>query len=402
MISAYSIAAVFFMIIAVGAMYRNLTFRSPFYLDIFGKKYARESKTITGIFDRLEWGAGGGYWMVCRVGESGTEVKFPHTRAVSGETSGQEIPLILVKDIGFDVYIPQNHRNEKSFADCVVLEPDGIAQQNKKTQAVFATGVAGCCIGFVCLQSIPVFSCILFLASTAAFILSRPLLDWKKCEECCKINIKEVQKAKATEVDLKKNAFPPDYDHWSQTKKDLYGITVRLESEQMAGKEDAELDSDTPPADGWVNIEQPDIDNPGYPEEPSVYEGIVPKACKNCGCIVDNDAFFCPNCGAQQKKVPDFPKEWEGFEEFEDKQKNVVNDATPTDVTSKETENADKTENDTDDAASKEQRENLHKSNSSRRGKKSRNRRYRPDTNSGETDVDKMIRSLESPAQFTL
>ena len=103
MISAYSIAAVFFMIIAVGAMYRNLTFRSPFYLDIFGKKYARESKTITGIFDRLEWGAGGGYWMVCRVDESGTEVKFPHTRAVSGETSGQEIPLILVKDIGFDV-----------------------------------------------------------------------------------------------------------------------------------------------------------------------------------------------------------------------------------------------------------------------------------------------------------
>ena len=100
--------------------------------------------------------------------------------------------------------------------------------------------------------------------------------------------------------------------------------------------------------------------------------------------------------------MPDFPKEWEGFEEFEDKQKNVVNDATPTDVTSKETENADKTENDTDDAASKEQRENLHKSNGSRRGKKSRNRRYRPDTNSGETDVDKMIRSLESPAQFTL
>lgn len=401
MISVYSIAAVFFMIIAVGAMYRNFTSRSPFYLDIFGKKYARESKTITAIFEKLEWGAGGGYWMVCRIGENGVEAKFPHTRTISEESAGKEIQLAAVKDVGFDVYIPQGHRNEKPFADCVVMGPEEITQQNKKAQAIFAIAIAGCCIGFVFLQSIPVLSCILFLASTAAFMLSKPLLDWKKCEECCKIYTKKAEKAKTQEVDLKRSAFPPDYDHWSQTQKDLYGITVRLESEQMAGKEDAELDDDTPPVDGWVNIEQPDIDHPDYPEEPSTYEGIVPKACKNCGCIVDNDAFYCPNCGAPQKKVTDFPKSWEGFEEFEEKQEGGAKNVDFEDAESESVTNSETSDNNKGNAVPKGQ-DAPHKANGPRRGKKSKNRRYRPDTNSGGTDVDKMIRSLESPSQPTL
>ena len=232
-------------------------------------------------------------------------------------------------------------------------------------------------------------------------MLSKPLLDWKKCEECCKIYTKKAEKVKTQEVDLKRSAFPPDYDHWSQTQKDLYGITVRLESEQMAGKEDAELDDDTPPVDGWVNIEQPDIDHPDYPEEPSTYEGIVPKVCKNCGCIVDNDAFYCPNCGAPQKKVTDFPKSWEGFEEFEEKQEGGAKNVDFEDAESESVTNSEMFDNNKGNAVPKGQ-EAPHKANGPRRGKKSKNRRYRPDTNSGGTDVDKMIRSLESPSQPTL
>lgn len=77
--------------------------------------------------------------MVCRIGENGVEAKFPHTRTISEESAGKEIQLAAVKDVGFDVYIPQGHRNEKPFADCVVMGPEEITQQNKKAQAIFAT-----------------------------------------------------------------------------------------------------------------------------------------------------------------------------------------------------------------------------------------------------------------------
>lgn len=398
MIPIYSIAAVFFMIVAIGAMYQNFTSRSPFYLDIFGKKYARESKAVTGIFERLEWGAGGGYWMICRIEECEIEIKFPHTRTVSGDSTGKEIQLILLKDADSDVYMLQNHRNEKPFVDCVVMEPEEIAQQNKKVQAIFVTAVAGCCVGFACLQAIPVFSCILFLASTAAFVLSRPLLDWKKCEDCCKIYTKKAEKAKTPKVDLKRGAFPPDFDHWSQIQKDLYGITVRLESERMAGRKDAELGDDDPPVEESVNIEQPNIVHSGHSKEPGVYDGIIPKACKNCGCIVDNDAYYCPNCGAPQEKVPDFPKNWERLEEFEKKLEDK-----PEDTFSQEAK-CEKTAitKPLDNTVPKEQEEKPQKPNASRRGKKSKNRRYRPAINSSGTDVDKMIQSLEAPSQLTL
>lgn len=396
MISAYSIAAVFFMIIAAGAMYYNVASRSPFFLDIFGKKYARESKTVTGVVDRLEWGAGGGYWMICHIGENGVEAKIPNMRTSGGITPGSEIQLVLLKDVNCEVYLPQNHRNEKSFADCMVMDVEKIAQQNKKAQIIFIAAAVGSLLGFVFLQSIPVLSCVLFLISAAAFTFSKPLLDWKKCEECCKIDVKEAKKEKSADPGSQPGAFPPDYDHWSQTQKDLYGITVRLEAERMAGKEDAEMNEEDFSADGWVNIQEPSIDCPAPTEEKLSYEGIVPKACKNCGCIVDNDAFYCPNCGAPQKRMENFPKHWEALEAFEGAQ-DIVTDPEST----KEAPCSEANES-ADDAEYQGQKEKQQRPNSSRRGKKAKNRRHRPETTADGTDVDKVIQSLESTSQSTL
>lgn len=398
MISAYSIAAVFFMIVAIGAMYRNFTSRSPFYLDIFGKKYARESQVVTGVFEKLEWGVCGSCWLICRIEKNGIEVKLPHTCTIKEGFLNKEIQLVLFKDTGFDVYVLQCHRNEnESFTDHVVMKSEEITQQNKKAQIIFAIAAVGCCIGFAYLQSIPVFSCILFLASTAVFMLSKPLLDWKKYEKCCKIYTKEAGRAKMPEVGLKQSGFPPDYNHWSQIQKDLYSIKVRLESEQIVGKGNTKLEDNIPP----VEIEQLDVNQPSNSEESNVYEGSVFKVCENCGCIVDNDVFYCPNCGAPQKKVITFPKNCGKFEGLEKKQENGQDISFPK-IKSEEITSSERLDDGIDNVVPKERTEKVQEANNLRCGKKSKNRRYRPHAKSSETDVDKMIQSLEPSSLSSL
>lgn len=399
MISIYSVTAVFFMIIAIGAMYRNFTSRSPFYLDFFGEKYARNGKAVKGIFEKLELGAGGGSWIICHVGKE-TEVRLPNTHAMNNDFIGKEIHLALVKDVDFDVYIQQTtYGDEKCFANCVIMEPEKIAQQNKKAQGIFLSAVMGCCIGFACLQSIPFLSCILFLASTTVFALFKPLLDWKKYVECCKIYTKKAEETNISVNDLKQSAFPPDFNYWSQAQKDLYSIAVRLESEQKTDRDKSELGDDSPPIERRAdNIEQPDVDRQAHSEKQSVYAKIAPKACENCGCIIDNDNYYCPNCGALQKKTATFHENWKDVK----KTKNRANEVFYQHTNAEKAMSAKKIDGDMDNTVFKDTQEDAQKSNTPKHGKKSKNRRHRPNVDSNGTDVNKMIQSLESPSQLIL
>ena len=125
--TVYSFAAVFFMAIAAGCAYYNLTTRSPIFLTILGKQYARESKIVTGTLDRIEWGVGGGYWMVCHVDGYEQEIRLPYARIINGDNTYTEtrkpISLVLIKDEKFDVFLPRNHKNSKSY-HCLLYTSD--------------------------------------------------------------------------------------------------------------------------------------------------------------------------------------------------------------------------------------------------------------------------------------
>lgn len=407
MISVYSMAAVFFMIAAAAAMYCNITTRSPFFLDIFGKRYARKSNLIVGTITRYEWGTGGGLCMICDV--NGKEIQLPSSKTVVDETEKRDINLVLVKEKDFDVYLLQNHKNNKTYQECLVLDSKEISEYNKKAQILFLGAVVGFILGFTTLQSSPVLSCAIFWVSTAIFMLSRPLLCWKKCSECCKIYTKKPNELSNPVVNITKNSFPPDYEYLSQNQKDLYNISVRLDAKKTAGEENAQLKEADIPEEGWLNSKISEIGkDENCFEESSIYNGVAPKACKVCGCIIDNDAFFCQNCGTPQNEFANgFAKKWKEFEQFNTEEivKKTIQDKEDEPVEAKTTEFGNIIEKTKETVF--ENSSNILENNqiiqqdedsnhSPKRGKKSKNRRYRHTDGSSSTDVDKILKSLET------
>lgn len=408
--TVYSFAAVFFMAIAAVCAYYNLTTRSPFFLTILGKQYARESKIVTGTLDRIDWGVGGGYWMVCHVDGYEQEIRLPYARIINGDNTYTEtrkpISLVLIKDEKFDVFLPRNHKNSKSYQECAVLNGAELTPYAQKAQVLFSAAIAGGLIGFACMQSAPIVSCAAFFTAALGFRFTKPLLDWKNCEECCKINKTEQKQSVITCVDAKVCPFPADYDYWSPVQKELYDISARLDAEKTAEQRTTRLHESDTLEDGWTNIELPESDNPDQVEEAFCYNEVALKACGNCGYIIDSDVSDCPNYGAPPQKLAS--NMYEAQDTVEEKEALCIEDETPlceTASTNIQNEKMEALANPTRNEPCTEGVINVLEAKEEKsqcevppkRGKKSRNRRHRA-VNSNSTDVDKMISSLEAPA----
>lgn len=436
---AYSLVAVFFLIVAVIAAYRNIVNRSLIFLKFLGKYYSRKSNIVTGSVVRYEWGTGGGYWMICRIDEDNTgEIKLPcdsRPKQTAGEPINESIPLIAVDGGQCTVYMRQKRNAPTTFQKCQTMSEEEVQKINKNATAVLVFAVVLWGVGFACIQSFPVISTALFMASTILFSITSTVRSWKNNTECCTIYKKESCKAKSVE-ERTKNPFPPGYDYWSQRRKELFEISVRMDSEREEEQENAALDEKDVPMEGWTNIDSPEMDMPTPDEDAFLYTGLVPRPCKNCGCIIDVDASFCPNCGAAQKeqKSKEMPKHI--FPTSAEEQNTLVsppdfeaifdtppqetlgdklstNQALKDDVVSETSDSLSESpcQQDTSDISGDFQNGVDTEGNEKNvppqeaglepkgpRKPRSKNRRHRPAPKKTASDVDKMLQSLENPA----
>lgn len=436
---AYSLTAVFFLIVAVVAAYKNIVNRSLIFLKFLGKYYSRKSSIVTGTVVRYEWGTGGGYWMICYIdGDEKTEIRLPcdsRPKQPVGEVVNENIPLIAIDGGQYDVYVRQKRNAPTTFQKCQTMSEEEIRKINKNAAAVLLFAVVLLGVGFACIQSFPVIATSLFLVSTGVFTTTSMVRSWKNNTECCTI-YKKKESHKVSVEERTKNPFPPGYDYWSQRRKELFEISVRMDSERQEEQESADLDEKDVPTDGWMNIDSPEMDIPTPDEDAFLYTGLVPRPCKNCGCIIDVDASFCPNCGAAQKEQenrekpgrslstlaeeqgsrvlpPDFDVMFDNAHTDECENICPANNGLKDDTSSRVSDSLSKSscqqdvsdiidesqnEIDTEDSEENANQKEVGLEQRGTRKPRSKNRRHRPNTKKIVSDVDKMLQSLESPA----
>lgn len=290
---AYTIPAIVFFI-SLGLMI-STDYRSSFTdIKFKGKTYFRKSKPVCCKVKGLSWSRNGTAFVIC-----GAENDKPEIELFIKNCS-DEIPeriwlieseirngkLYTAMPITVPANMPLQFHEKNNEKEITVAESERLSSNLKKIYIAMWILLV---VSFLSIGVIPLISIALETAIIFTCLQNVPFRSWTKSNACGIIKENKVNVCNGNS--RPDSTFPLGYDEWTDTEKELFDIESRVGAKAMVGEEFSEK------KENWVESDEIVVDDFVEETRDVAIGSIVPRACHNCGCIVDNDAFFCSQCG---------------------------------------------------------------------------------------------------------
>ncbi len=260
-----------------------------------GKRYYRQNELVVGTVEKLLWDGRGGYSAACRIHGEQDIVIVPLSVKQSHDMSKAIKPRIyLIKLVAENKYVvaPINGNIEcGNLGGSNFLSPAEVHGLYSRLKAVSIVKWVLLVVELLLLFSLPVLA---IAVSGIVIVLTKTYVQFKHLAQKSIGNAVEPVRKK----EIKRPDIPKGFHDMSEIEKDLFDIEASIGARKMAEKEHEVDHTDVPEqSDGWAitNIEDADF----APFEPEGEPSVLYRTCKTCGCIADNDHYFCAQCGAQ-------------------------------------------------------------------------------------------------------
>ena len=306
--NGYQIVSAFFIIASLVLIFYCYNQRSELSAKYRGKVYVRESELVPSTIHHVEWEAGKGYTVYCKVEGERQLIALPASQGIlhrfteESDIKGGALFLICIQGKGERAYQLAPVKNTGVLAVYTDrLSSRSARRRNQQLQLINLVAGVLWCVGLFFLNGLPTLSIALSIVAAALFYRNQTYRMWTKNPNFCIIKEKSSEQIEQ----MGKDPFPAGYNDWTDNEKQLFKIDAKIGARNEPSEALDGLDSITiEQATEWETSENVLVEDlgdfEGSADKPDIkHKSIVPVACKNCGCIVDNDARFCSQCGAR-------------------------------------------------------------------------------------------------------
>lgn len=284
--------------------------RSTIQCRYNGKEYYRDSKIVCAFIKQFYWNKTGEYSVELQIESECSCVELPIKK--------EYLQKIIAKGIGGNVFLlsaqtPSQKTIVQFFplsfidgqekmetkSDIKTMNEEQIKIADNITRKVYAAAYFALGMAFFLSVELPVISCVLSVISAYLFTSYIPFKNWTKevHADVVKNNdssLSEFSQEKKIE-DEKKQA---GYSEMSPLEKEIFDIRQRTIAQKKIQKESAPVQDESENA--AVNNKKSSTttqENLKIEQKEDVLSEKDTRCCKECGCVVPNDAVFCCYCG---------------------------------------------------------------------------------------------------------